>query len=1046
MATQTPLNTNLIQEAKQRRGQLMQASTAGNTAQVQNISAQNLAARNSPTMQPTGPVNQTTPAPGNTNAVSQAAKQPASTVQSFYPSAGNQQGQSPQQAPSLPMPQGGGITANTGVQQPQGQTENLQSQQFQQSQESSQNQQIQQPAQQGSHQFSQKNTLDQTQVPTQLDQKAIAADPYGYKQFQQQSAQQGYVYDDQGKLVSSKTQQVFTQTPQVDPMTGQIVPPPDVNSVLHDETDKSFDGQLEELLGGDPSTSSASLLKQNLIAQLGAIDDPSVNEYLDTQEQRAKAAYAAGINLNKLGADEIQKAMAGKLEAPETSEGLATKVAKEAKDQSVAATQAQQEYLQKSHELEMQQMRSQRADVEGYAKAMLGAIGATESSAGVTLMNKVTSQTDLLIEKANTDFNYAQIQLNQQSTKVQSDFANQVAGLAVQNNQSKMQVLGDYNVALSKIDDNRFANEQQKRQQKVAAFNDYTNGLIKSQQDFKTFALDAMKFAYQKHQDLQESAFKMSGMMGSIYMPGPDGQLIDTGAPTLESKKNAQDFYMQTQGFSLDQAKFGFEQTKFDATFGLDYKKYQLDVQKERGSTAEKVFQAYKDSNFNPDVAAQMEQYFGLNQGELSPYSGDVSGAKSYIQNRTQQASVELAKMQQNSPQIITSDAVNGVFNIDGKGGQCGDWASTISTATHVGNTWQEKKSHIDKIDNPQPGDKLLIPVGVKTDGSGWGHVAVVTGFNPDTGDISVVHSNWDLKGTISTHTFNVNKLNQQYKVGGWGYASGQFKSNIASKLQSLQPQELEQQIYTPPGNMSGVSGSMTSTAPYKTDWTSMTKSIQKGRGTQYTDQQISTINNLKADYKNMSTEVRTLETGYSVAKNFDVNTTNPYDDQALIFSFMKVLDPGSVVREGEFKTAQTNASFLDGLTAGVWQSAITGKGLLLPDQRQKILNTMEALHMSKMRTYEPLLEKAVYQGQAVGINDPKAYLDYTPEDINPEKAVAKEQTNNVKSTIAKAKVGNASSSQIIAGLMANPTIAKNVQAMMMQGAQFDDIINYYSQ
>lgn len=137
--------------------------------------------------------------------------------------------------------------------------------------------------------------------------------------------------------------------------------------------------------------------------------------------------------------------------------------------------------------------------------------------------------------------------------------------------------------------------------------------------------------------------------------------------------------------------------------------------------------------------------------------------------------------------------------------------------------------------------------------------------------------------------------------------------------------------------------------------------------------------NQLYNRYDSTSKEIRTLEQGNAILETFDVNTKNPYDDQALIFSFMKVLDPGSVVREGEFKTAQNNSSILNSVAAG-WQNAATGTGMLTKEQRQKILNTMRTLGDQKKQQYGQLVQGYADTGAKLGFNDPSLFLDYTPE------------------------------------------------------------------
>lgn len=55
-------------------------------------------------------------------------------------------------------------------------------------------------------------------------------------------------------------------------------------------------------------------------------------------------------------------------------------------------------------------------------------------------------------------------------------------------------------------------------------------------------------------------------------------------------------------------------------------------------------------------------------------------------------------------------------------------------------------------------------------------------------------------------------------------------------------------------------------------------------------------------------TNFNQIQEGYLLTKSLDNKTTNPTDDQALIYSLAKTLDPGSVVREGEYATVQKYA------------------------------------------------------------------------------------------------------------------------------------------
>ena len=78
--------------------------------------------------------------------------------------------------------------------------------------------------------------------------------------------------------------------------------------------------------------------------------------------------------------------------------------------------------------------------------------------------------------------------------------------------------------------------------------------------------------------------------------------------------------------------------------------------------------------------------------------------------------------------------------------------------------------------------------------------------------------------------------------------------------------------------------------------------------------------------------------------------------DLALIFSFMKVLDPGSVVRESEFATAQDAASFMQRLYGK--SARFTTGGRLSDESRQEFLDTARNLFESQLAQQESLQQE----------------------------------------------------------------------------------------
>ncbi len=149
---------------------------------------------------------------------------------------------------------------------------------------------------------------------------------------------------------------------------------------------------------------------------------------------------------------------------------------------------------------------------------------------------------------------------------------------------------------------------------------------------------------------------------------------------------------------------------------------------------------------------------------------------------------------------IVSKEIYDTILGVGSTGDWCGVYASKYSTGHKVGDSWASKKSNMDVTAKdialgkytPKLGDKLLIPIGVKS-GKGWGHVALVTGYNPQTGEIYVTESNRDgrqtdsvkgPKGVVTAGKYNIKDLmNGKYGGTDWGLVKGELKNTIANKI-----------------------------------------------------------------------------------------------------------------------------------------------------------------------------------------------------------------------------------------------------------------------
>lgn len=101
-------------------------------------------------------------------------------------------------------------------------------------------------------------------------------------------------------------------------------------------------------------------------------------------------------------------------------------------------------------------------------------------------------------------------------------------------------------------------------------------------------------------------------------------------------------------------------------------------------------------------------------------------------------------------------------------------------------------------------------------------------------------------------------------------------------------------------------------------------------------------------------------------------------NDIALVFNFMKILDPTSVVREGEYATAKNTAG-VDERVMNAYNAAINGT-FLRPEQRRNYLKTANIAYKQSRDAYNQRAEQ--YRGYArdYGVNPDNVARTYTPD------------------------------------------------------------------
>ncbi len=102
----------------------------------------------------------------------------------------------------------------------------------------------------------------------------------------------------------------------------------------------------------------------------------------------------------------------------------------------------------------------------------------------------------------------------------------------------------------------------------------------------------------------------------------------------------------------------------------------------------------------------------------------------------------------------------------------------------------------------------------------------------------------------------------------------------------------------------------------------------------------------------------------------------SPAGDLALVFNYMKLLDPGSVVRESEFALAAQSGSFGERIQAAVGR--IESGEILAPEMRADFVGRSKSLYENALVGYESVRDQ--YKGLAseYGIDGARAIVDFS--------------------------------------------------------------------
>lgn len=131
--------------------------------------------------------------------------------------------------------------------------------------------------------------------------------------------------------------------------------------------------------------------------------------------------------------------------------------------------------------------------------------------------------------------------------------------------------------------------------------------------------------------------------------------------------------------------------------------------------------------------------------------------------------------------------------------------------------------------------------------------------------------------------------------------------------------------------------------------------------------------NKLRDDFNSLSKPFRETRDAYA---RIQASAKDPSaaGDLALIFNYMKTLDPGSTVREGEFATAQNSGSVPDRVQA-MYNNVIKGTRLA-PEQRKDFVSRAAGLYKSQADIQQKQIDKFTQMAERYGLEPQDVVTD----------------------------------------------------------------------
>ena len=142
-----------------------------------------------------------------------------------------------------------------------------------------------------------------------------------------------------------------------------------------------------------------------------------------------------------------------------------------------------------------------------------------------------------------------------------------------------------------------------------------------------------------------------------------------------------------------------------------------------------------------------------------------------------------------------------------------------------------------------------------------------------------------------------------------------------------------------------------------------------------------STVNQIAGNFDNeqIVKSYNVASEAFQTIKSIGTNTKSPADDIAFIYAFAKIMDPNSVVREGEYNTIQRYAQTWADNFGFSAKRIFSNTNFLTADAKQKMLNALQPRITTLNKQYENLRKEYQRQVDDAYAGKARTITQYSP-------------------------------------------------------------------